>query len=138
MATRSLLERLDRIPPCLCRILARSHNGNRSLSHHELAARSGLSRSYVGTLSGKDTWANESVWVVEAFSRACGVDLFNPHEVRHYFATKQRTHINRAKGHRKKLFLRLFKTMNAKAARTSPPSGSSTLAGGSSSLPSTP
>jgi hypothetical protein len=72
----SLLQHLDKLPPCLVRLIARDpeHRGRR-LSLVAIAERAGLSYGTVRRLSLKKTWANEPLKKIEAFSAACGVNL---------------------------------------------------------------
>lgn len=69
-----LLDRLERVPPFLCRILARKNNGHRGLSHEELAKLSGLSRSTIAELSFKTSWKGVTVDVADRFAAACGIN----------------------------------------------------------------
>jgi len=79
-----LLKVLDRVPPCVCRLLARTASGRRALTHKEIADRSGLSESYVGQISRKNSWKDIPVSTVERFASGCGVNLFRPADVKSY------------------------------------------------------
>lgn len=70
-----LLDRLDKIPPCVFRILA-AENGV-ALGPDEIAKRSGLSRSTVQRISELKTWANVRIDVSERFVMGCGFDISN-------------------------------------------------------------
>lgn len=87
----TLLKTLNRFPPFLCRMVARTGRGRkcRALTSQEIADRSGLDPSTVSKLSRKRTWSKESLWVIDRFSSACGVDLLHP-----------RRHIDLLKRHR--------------------------------------
>ena len=111
---KKLIDVLDRVPPCMCRLLARASNGRRSLSHHDLAEMTGISPSKIGRLSTKTTWAGENIDTIVAFSTACGVDLVRPYKVTTYMVWKRKAHIRSATGHRKDLFFRIFRLMNDK------------------------
>lgn len=74
----SVTERLDRVPPFLCRMVARdkAHRGRR-LSLVEISIASGLSYGAVRRLSHKRTWANVPPCIIDRFASACGVDLLH-------------------------------------------------------------
>ncbi len=71
----TLLEKLDRLPPFLCRLLARCQSGPvvRGMTTDEIARVSGLSKSYVSDLSYKTTWRGVPPETHDAFKLACGV-----------------------------------------------------------------
>lgn len=75
----TLIETLDRLPPCLVRLVARDprHNGRR-LTLKRLSDISGLSYGATQRLSGKRTWSNVTPAMIEAFCSACGVDILRP------------------------------------------------------------
>lgn len=104
-----ILEKIDAIPPCVCRVLARNKSGKRGLSTRDIANISGLSKTSVAQLSLKMTWKGQRVETIDAFAAACGVDLFSPWKVRKYLRTARKVHITRCHGMRKKLFQKLFK-----------------------------
>ncbi|HEU4340040.1 MAG TPA: hypothetical protein VFU31_00570 [Candidatus Binatia bacterium] len=72
----TLCERLNQIPPRLCRFVA--HRRRRPLSNQDLSDASGLARSTIVKLSKLDRWDGVRLDMIEAFSRACGVDLLSP------------------------------------------------------------
>ena len=73
---KSLVEFLDRLPPCMVRLVARkpNHHGQR-MSLHEISRASGLSYGAVLRLSVKKSWANVPPERIDRFCRACGVDM---------------------------------------------------------------
>lgn len=75
----SLVQSLDRFPPCLVRLVARDPNrrGHR-LPLHDLANKAGLSYGATLRLSQKKTWANVPPKTIDAFCAACGVDILHP------------------------------------------------------------
>jgi hypothetical protein len=76
----TLPEKLDRFPPLVVRLLARtsrSEGGQRALTTAEIAARSGLSISEVKTLSTFTTWTDVSIGTMQAYLKGCGADLDN-------------------------------------------------------------
>lgn len=74
-----LVESLDRLPPCIVRMVARKPNRHgQRMSLHEIAIASGLSYGAVLRLSVKKTWANVPPATIDRFARACGVDILKP------------------------------------------------------------
>lgn len=69
----TLVEKYDRFPPCLCRLIAKTHNGRRWMGLRELAKRSGLSLTQVHRLSKLKSWATVPLEDVDKFAAACGV-----------------------------------------------------------------
>ena len=67
----SILEYLDRIPPRLCRQLARV--GRFPLTNEQIAVASGLTIARVSRIAKLKTWASVPVGQAEAFRAACGV-----------------------------------------------------------------
>jgi hypothetical protein len=75
----SLVENLNRLPPCLVRLIARDprHPGRR-LPLLRIAQRAGLSYGAVARLSLKRSWSNVTPRVIDCFCSACGVDILHP------------------------------------------------------------
>lgn len=82
----TLRAKVDRFPPCLCRLLARRGNG--LMSSSELARRSGLSKSYVAHLSLQPTWGPVPIETAEKFAAACGVNLLAQKRARRYLKVR--------------------------------------------------
>jgi hypothetical protein len=78
----TLLIHMDKIPPNLCRVLAR--NGRLAKTNKEISEASGLTLKRVGEISRLTTWAKVDVNHASAFAAACGVDLVNQGQVRKY------------------------------------------------------
>lgn len=74
----TLLEKLNRFPPFVCRLVARKLHGREALSEREIAERSGLSRKHVRTLSHARTWDNIPLATADRFAAGCGVNLAIP------------------------------------------------------------
>lgn len=74
-AYKSLLAMLDRLPPNICRLVARDHR--RPLTNHQLAERSGLSIKKIVHISRQKSWTNVPVGQVDQFRTACGVTMQN-------------------------------------------------------------
>ena len=71
-------QKIEGVPPILCRLLARSGGGryaDRILTDEEIASRAGLRISEVKSLSWKTSWEDVPHGLVRRFSLACGVDF---------------------------------------------------------------
>jgi hypothetical protein len=75
----SLVKKLDAIPPCLVRLIARDprHPGRR-LPLLAIAERAGLSYGATRRLSLKRSWGNVTPRIIDSFCSACGVDILHP------------------------------------------------------------
>lgn len=114
-----ILERLNKLPPFVCRLHARKKNGQESASCTDLAKRSGLSRSYIAVLSQRTTWVGIPVDVADKFAQACGVDFMAPWKVADYFRRAKQPFLRTAHPNQKRLFLKLMRlrpNKNAKSA----------------------
>lgn len=112
----TILERLDRVPPCLCRLVARK-NRIVALNTREIAKRSGLNPRTVSEISRCVSWDGWSITTIDRFSRACGVDLWYQCAVRKYVKRMSGVHIMRANREQKRMLLRLFALAREKASR---------------------
>jgi hypothetical protein len=72
----NLLEQLDMIPPCICRLCARK--SNRAMTIKEISDQSGLSVDTVEMISKLPSWEPVSLGYATRFSKGCGVDLLRP------------------------------------------------------------
>lgn len=77
-----LIEKLNKLPPNLVRVLARV--GSRSLSNKDISLKSGLTVKRVGQISRMRSWVTCTVAEADSFSAACGVDLVNQSNTRKY------------------------------------------------------
>lgn len=84
----TLLEKLNKFPPILCRAVARKNRGREPMSLRDIADQSGLALSTVCELSQRRTWTNATLETIQKFSAACGVDLLHPR--RHLYFIKHR------------------------------------------------
>lgn len=81
----TLVEHLDRMPPCIVRLVARRPNRHgQRMSLHEIARASGLSYGTVLRLSLKKSWANVPPDRIDRFCRACRVDIVKPGKTMKY------------------------------------------------------
>lgn len=80
------------------------------MSVRELAEKSGLSKSRVAELSIKRSWKGIPIDTVEAFTRACGVNLMRPSETIWYLRKSKRVHLERATKAQREFFLKLFRS----------------------------
>ena len=67
----TLTEKLDRLPPCICRLLA-SNNGELA-TDAEMRLITGWGKTKFENISRAKTWAGISVCDVDAFLLACGI-----------------------------------------------------------------
>jgi hypothetical protein len=73
-----LLKLLNRTPPWMCRLLARSRNGLKPLSNADIANKAGMARATVDKLNKRQSWDNIPMEIAFRFATACGVNLLNP------------------------------------------------------------
>ncbi len=69
--TNTLLEKIDRLPPCIVRILAKE-NG-RLMTDPRLMQKTGWGRTKLRRVYQASTWAGVSVSDVDTFLTACGM-----------------------------------------------------------------
>jgi hypothetical protein len=69
---QTLLQKLDRLPPCLCRLMAKGSNGKLA-SNAEIKRRTGFGKSKLRRVSSATTFKNVTVGEVDAFLAACGL-----------------------------------------------------------------
>lgn len=74
---KQVLEQLDTLPPCLCRLVARVRGG-RAKTLAEIKMDSGLSKRKVTWIARQPTWLNVKVGDMISFAEACGADLLRP------------------------------------------------------------
>jgi len=126
----SLLARIDRLPPCLCRLLARRNvtgGGWAPKSTRDIAADAGLSKSAVAELSRRRTWRGTPIGMADAFARGCGVNLAEVDAVikrLRYHRTRLR-HLSKGNGHQRRMIADLLKQVK----NQNPMESSSTLNG---------
>jgi hypothetical protein len=89
-----LIEKLDRMPPFLCRLMAR-RNG-RSPSNKDLSKDSGIPLTTLRRICEKKTWADVPVGMAQRFSVACGVDLLRQTRSLEYFKRRKFAHIKKS------------------------------------------
>tara|TARA_Y100001937_G_scaffold96987_2_gene131946 strand:+ start:1289 stop:1861 length:573 start_codon:yes stop_codon:yes gene_type:complete len=90
----SLLEKLDKMPPFLCRLLARRKG--KSLSNRQLASDLGVSVRTIQRISEKKSWDDVPVGFAQKFSGACGVDLLRQNKSMDYFKRRKFNHIKKS------------------------------------------
>ena len=86
----TLIQTLNRFPPCLCRLVARK--GRTPLTLAQIASLSGLSVSTVRALSAKKSWCGVSIDAVQSFSSACGVDILHPRRQIDFLRRRKKAH----------------------------------------------
>ena len=87
-----LIEKLDRMPPFLCRLMAR--RGGKSPS--KLSKDSGIPLTTLRRLCEKKSWSDVPVGLAEKFSQACGVDLLRQTRSLEYFKRRKFAHIKKS------------------------------------------
>ena len=77
----TLLDRLNRYPPRLIRLLARKQHGQLPMSAADIALRGGLSVTRVKQISKARSWERIQIRTAQAFISGCGVDpmAIGPH-----------------------------------------------------------
>ncbi len=91
-----LLDIANKFPPHICRYVARKKHGLEPMSHADIARKSGLSRSFVASLSKRKTWKGIPVNVIDSFSRACGVDILVPKRTIEFLRHSKKAHLRSA------------------------------------------
>lgn len=66
--------RIEKLPPILCRLLAR-HPRGLPLTNSEIAARCRLSRQHVAFIATRPTWDDVGVAEMREFLAGCGLDF---------------------------------------------------------------
>lgn len=107
----TLLEKLDRLPPFVCRLLARRRAGPKvyGMTMREISLASGLSKSTVADLSFRTTWAEIPVGVAEKFSVACGVDLLDVQDSMRYLQVGQMGYTEQGDINQIRMYTRLLR-----------------------------
>lgn len=105
-----ILEKLDRFPPFLVRLLARRPRGQgwKPLSTTEIAGRAELSRYEVQKISALTTWASVPVEIVERFANGCRVDLSKGSELRKILRLNKLSHLRFSNVAQRKFFAALM------------------------------
>lgn len=95
--------------------MATKNHGKEPASHRDLAKRSGLSKSTITELSKAESWSDVKVGVVEAFSKACGVNLMTPGREQKRFRKQKRSFLKKGSKPQRRMYLELIKhTVSAK------------------------
>lgn len=114
MKFKSLLARIDRLPPCLCRLFARRTDGARGWvpkSHQDIAEDSGLPRSSVADMSQKRSWRGVRIDEADRFAHACGVNLADIEDaIKRLRSQRARLqHLRQGNGHQRRMIAALLK-----------------------------
>lgn len=68
------VSKLDKLPPNVCRLLARvPHKAKQALTTDDIARRSGFSKQKVRAMSRLRSWKDVTVGDMEIFKSACGI-----------------------------------------------------------------
>lgn len=107
----TLLEKLNSIPPCVCRLLARKAHGRQPMSHSDIARASGLSLATVSVLSFRLDWSGVTVDVADRFARACGVNHLAAERQLEFVRRRKMVHVLNAPTNQRRFYNRLFQTV---------------------------
>ena len=110
----TIADKLNAIPPFVCRLLARKNHGRDGLSHAEIAKLSNLSKSTVAELSLKTEWDGVPVDVAVAFALACGVNHLACRAQRDYFKRRIKTYVYNGDANRRRFYDRLLELFKVK------------------------
>lgn len=123
MKYRSYLERLDEIPPPMCRLIARTSARNpRILTIMQIAERSGLPWQTVAAIARRKSFARVPVEDADKYRLGCGITPENEKRHREYILRNnqrangwakllQTTKPGLAPSHRKKFVDRILKRL---------------------------
>jgi hypothetical protein len=106
------VQRFDRVPPMLCRLLARTGHGTRLMTVSEICEKSGLSRPAVIRISRLASWRDLPLGISEHFSSACGVNLLAPGQQLKFLRRRKRKYWERANPEQRKMIARLLTNLN--------------------------
>lgn len=104
----TLLDRLNRFSPKLCRAMARSDDGLRPISHQNLGLRCGISKTRIIRLSKLDRWDSIELGVASAYAKACGIDLLRMRTSFFYKSRRFRSVLTHLNGNQRRLYDRLL------------------------------
>lgn len=121
---KSWLEIINESPPVFCRIVARTGRGVgcRPLTTEEIAERSGLHRDQVREISRLTNWNRMPAKNIEAFAKACGVDLMRTKEHWKYLRRGTLGHIQNAKPNQRASLFVLVHIFKKRVIRVEPAS----------------
>jgi hypothetical protein len=103
-----MLAQANKVPPFLCRLVARKRSGWHPMSCADIGKKAGLSKSYVASLSLKTSWKGVPIEVVERFSEACGVDLLHPQDTLKYLRESKMIFTKLCSKSQARFFIKLF------------------------------
>jgi hypothetical protein len=104
----SLLSIADKVPPFVCRIVARKNHGWQPMSIRDIAEASGIKKSRVAEISRMTSWRGIAIEEVDAYSRACGVDLENPWKTIEYIRESKFAFMENASARQRRVYKELF------------------------------
>lgn len=84
---KTILERIDQMPPWACRLIARTGGLGRSakaLTIYEIAERGGLTWQKAAWVSRQPSWAKVTVEIADKFRKGCGINMANERQQRCY------------------------------------------------------
>src|SRR5262245_1571536 len=116
---KSLLEILDRVPPCVCRMAAveqkAAYQHVQRISVNELAKRSGIGKRNFLRISHMTTWKDVKVGVAMAFSEACGINLLDENPLYYFLLKRHREGLPYFKKAQREMFDKVIAKLDANA-----------------------
>lgn len=97
----TILEKCNKFPPFLCRLVARKVHGRQPMTNAEIARKSGLSIANVDKLARARNWNHCTLKTVAAFAMGCGVDLLRPRRHLDYLRRRKKAQWQASKAHSK-------------------------------------
>lgn len=91
----TLLDKLNRFAPYICRFVARTKDGRRGLTANEISAEAGLPLKKVYEISRLKKWDDVKLGDAVAFAKGCGVNML--HLRRHKYHLKSHKNIHALK-----------------------------------------
>lgn len=103
-----IISSLDRVPPCLCRLLARKKHGLVAMSHRDIAKISGLALTTVVEISFRKSWAGLNVDTIQKFCEACGVNPLEPMRHMRFMKYSKMGHAIKCVTRQRRMFSKLW------------------------------
>lgn len=104
----TILQKFERIPPCMCRLLARKRHGRAGMTHADISRQSGLSVSMVGWLSLRTSWKGIPIDTAVKFAMACGINHLHSERQVDFLKRRKLAYVNNASGQQRRFYNRLF------------------------------